>query len=512
MANMVEQHIPCPCGKSSDAYCLYDDGHGWCFSCGKGEFPKDWKKDPEDYEELRNTNHRGVNQKVLDLYGVKTYGESKPDKVMFRTYPYPNDVTKIRRVGDKNFRIERKGKMSPLFGANVFNAGCSHYITVVEGEEDALALFQILNFGDKGQKATLYPVVALSSGVPRNGRDEIYKYLSSFETVKLCIEDDETGQKNKSILSEMLPNKIREVKLTKYKDASEYLKNGEEKELLGSWNNAKIFTPDNILHTEEDCFRVLMDEDTETVVPTRFTSLNDCIRGIPLNHVTLITAQEGMGKTELLRAFEFDLMKAGEKVAVLHFEETKNKFYKALACYELCDNVRDCDDVDKVLKAVKNATANFDNLYVFEFKNEPTVDVVLEMVNYLVHVCGVRYVCVDPINQFDPVGDENKVDFLDSLAKKLEKYCAKNPVGLVWTAHVDDEGRTRNSRMIGKACSIRIDLTREFMHEDPEVRNRLFFKVSKNRPFSTTGPAGEAFFDVDSFTVENVEEPGEVPF
>jgi hypothetical protein len=30
---ILEQHIPCPMCSSSDAYCIYSDGHGYCFSC-----------------------------------------------------------------------------------------------------------------------------------------------------------------------------------------------------------------------------------------------------------------------------------------------------------------------------------------------------------------------------------------------------------------------------------------------------------------------------------------------
>ena len=35
-------HQPCPCGKSSDAFTIYEDGHGHCFS-GECEQPH-WSK------------------------------------------------------------------------------------------------------------------------------------------------------------------------------------------------------------------------------------------------------------------------------------------------------------------------------------------------------------------------------------------------------------------------------------------------------------------------------------
>lgn len=33
MSTLIETHIPCPMCPSSDAYCIYSDGHGYCFSC-----------------------------------------------------------------------------------------------------------------------------------------------------------------------------------------------------------------------------------------------------------------------------------------------------------------------------------------------------------------------------------------------------------------------------------------------------------------------------------------------
>lgn len=515
---ITEQHIACPCGKSSDAYCKYEDGHGWCFSCDKGFFPKNYYKKPDDFEVMRDTGYRGIDQKVADLYGCKTYGED--GQVMYRTYEYPAEVAKVRRVGDKSFTWQGKGNKPALWGTWLFNMGCSHYITVVEGEEDAMAAFQMLNTG----KATLHPVVSLNGGLLNKDRHEIYKYLSSFQTVKLAIEDDEAGKKNKAILAEMLPNKIKEIKLNKHKDANAYLINGDTKEFATSWFNAKVFTPDNIYHTQDDYDKILNDNLLESYVPTPFVGLNEKIKGLPLNHVTLITGMEGMGKTEILRAFEYQLLKEGKSVAILHFEETKAKTLRALACYELGDNVRNAvplpkkDDPDydakmkefkedraTVMGAVAKLTNDFSNLYIFEFKNAPNVDAIVEQVNYLVHVCGVEYVCVDPINQFDPVDDTSRVEFLDDLSKRLEKYCAANPCGLLWTAHVDDEGRTRNSRMIAKACSIRIDVKRDHMADDEQVRNSVEFHVSKNRPYSETGFAGFGKFVKESFTVQDAE-------
>ena len=70
------------------------------------------------------------------------------------------------------------------------------------------------------------------------------------------------------------------------------------------------------------------------------------------------------------------------------------------------------------------------------------------------------------------------------------------------TTHVNDDGQTRSSRMIGKSASIRIDLKRDHMNTDPDVRNTTYLNVSKNRPTGATGFAGILKFNPSTFTLE----------
>jgi len=202
----MKQHIACPqkdCD-SSDAYTLYDDGHGWCFSCDKGTFPKRIK--PADFERKIVDGFRGIPADVCEKLGIFTYVDAH-DNPVFREYTYPEGV-KFRSIHNKKFWI--KGKLPSLGGMNLWNAGSSHYITVVEGEEDGAAAYHMLNKG----KANPEPVVWLTTAkIAKANRREIYEYLKEFETVKLCIENDKAGKEAKEILCQMLPNKIREVSL-----------------------------------------------------------------------------------------------------------------------------------------------------------------------------------------------------------------------------------------------------------------------------------------------------------
>lgn len=507
----LKDHGACPCGESSDAYTEYEDGHGFCYSCNKPFFQANTK--PEQFEKVFFDGYRGISKATCEFLGIYTYVDEDNNPI-FREYTDPNG-SKFRRLPKEG--MWQQGKYPPLGGTHLWNAGSYHYITVVEGEEDAAAFHEMMN-----DKKTVHPVVWLTSAsIPKKGRQFIYDYLSKFETVKLAIEDDDPGKAAKALLCEMLPNKIKEVSLTKHKDANDYLLAGDKEEFKRAWQNAQVFTPDNIYHTEEDVAVVLTNEEVESYTETPFDELNDVIRGLPMNHVTLITGQEGIGKTEFLRALEYETLRSGHPIAVMHQEETKKTLYKKLASYELMQNCNDPDapvDNREVLSAIAKASDNFNNLFVFEFKQDPDVNTIIEQVNYLVHVCGARYIFIDPINQFDPVDDTPKVEFLDDLSKRLAKYAANNPVAIVWTAHVNDEGKTRDSRMISKSCSIRIDLQRDLMAEEKGDRNQLAMFVSKNRPFGKTGFAGIAYYNEEAGTVEdewsyNAHEPDDsIPF
>ena len=62
-SKMIKQG-PCPHCKSSDAYTVYDDGHGYCFSC-------------ESYEHAEGTDNIGV---LIGDYSIQYDGSLRPER------------------------------------------------------------------------------------------------------------------------------------------------------------------------------------------------------------------------------------------------------------------------------------------------------------------------------------------------------------------------------------------------------------------------------------------------
>jgi len=196
------KHIACDRCGSSDGNSLYDDGHTYCHVCEtytdgdavttKREI-KPMNKDLEFYDNATASaiSDRGISSAVCLKYGVK-------QDVNKHYYPYfDNDgvlsAIKIRVVSSKSFSIAGDFNSTMLFGQNCFPKG-GRYLTICEGELDALSAFQMM-----GAK---YPVISIRNGASAALKDckAQYEYIDSFENIVLCFDGDEAGQRQCSLL------------------------------------------------------------------------------------------------------------------------------------------------------------------------------------------------------------------------------------------------------------------------------------------------------------------------
>jgi twinkle protein len=93
---------------------------------------------------------------------------------------------------DKEFYVEGDLKHSGLFGSQLFPAGSAKFVTLVEGEYDAPAAFELMG--------SRWPVVSV-----RNGSDgatkcvaDNFEYLNSFPNIVICFDKDEAKLNEKT--------------------------------------------------------------------------------------------------------------------------------------------------------------------------------------------------------------------------------------------------------------------------------------------------------------------------
>ena len=229
----VKLHQPCPeCG-SSDALSINEDGSAFCFSCNDrfssrqynqltGEEPVGERQinvisnepltfaEEGEYVALRD---RGISQDTAKKYGVRCMTDSD-GSIIKHLYPYYKDkeiVAYKERVlgstGKENFFTRGAIKESGLFGEHIFQSG-GKYVTLVEGECDAMAAYELL-----GSK---WPVVSIRSGANGAERDvkSSLEYLESFDTVIINFDEDKAGREAAKRVARLLkPSKAKIMSL-----------------------------------------------------------------------------------------------------------------------------------------------------------------------------------------------------------------------------------------------------------------------------------------------------------
>jgi twinkle protein len=498
-SKIILLHAPCPsltCN-SSDAYCEYEDGHGHCYSC-------DYHKHPDRGGELEESYTyeylpwRGVNKQTMEFYDVKTKvdGEGKPLSVF---YAYPNASIKIRKLDEKKFRTEGEINKGGLFGRNKFSAGAAKYVTITEGELDALSLHQALGGG---------PVVSVQSATTA-ARDVALErsWVNSYERIYLAFDNDEPGREAVASVAKLFDyNKIYVVKFSKRKDANEYLEHGEGDELKRIWWNAKRYLPETIISSFHD-FEKILKEPKKEGVSYPFPTLNHLTYGIRTGESVLITAQEGVGKTEIMHTIEHHLLKeTKDAIAVIHLEEPKQRYLQALAGIELRQPVHlpsSTASVDEVVAALTSVVSDDDRLHLYSHFGSNDPEVLLDTIRFVVTARSCKYVFLDHITMaVSGLSGEDERRALDYLSTRLEMMVKELDFSLIFVSHVNDLGQTRGSRNIAKIADIRIDAKRDVLATDDRLRRTTELSVSKNRFASQTGAAGKLLFDPVTYTLE----------
>jgi twinkle protein len=494
-STITEYHVECPDCGSSDALCKYSDGHSYCFSCLKYTAAPQ-EEEVFSYEYLP---YRGVSKEVMAFYDVKTKINSvgKPTSMGF---PYPNGSYKIRTLDKKGFYTQGEITKAGLFGRNKFAASSHKTVTITEGELDALSLYQV----------TRSPVVSVHSSSSAQldvGMDR--SWVNSFERIVIAFDGDEAGRDAAAKVAKLFDyNKVFMVRFPggTRKDANDYARVAERDELATLWNNAKKFLPDTIVSSFPE-FEKIIREKPQAGIPYPFPTLNFMTYGIRTGESVLITAQEGVGKTEVMHAIEHRLLQETDvPIGAIFLEEPKRRHLQAIAGVHIKRPIHlpDSGVTDtETIQAIQDVVRLDERLHIYSHFGSDDPEVILDTIRFLVSARGCRYILLDHITMVvSGLGGKDERISLDYLSTRLEMMVKELDFALIIVSHVNDEGLTRGSRNISKIADIRIDLFREITHPDPIVRRVTRMVVSKNRFCGRTGPAGELLFDPTTYTLE----------
>ena len=509
MSNIKEGLLPCPntsC-KSSDAFFKYNDGHGYCYSCKSFFKPGESQAGGvtgglQEDTSYQFVAHRDITLGAFRKYNVKTKVDSdgRPLSVYF---PYGDDRFKIRGFSSKSFHSIGDMTGGHLFGGDVFTAGQSKAITLVEGEYDALAAYEMLG--------STFPVVSIrSSSSAVKDVEKHHEFINSFQKIYLAFDGDVMGQAATNDVARMFDfNKIYHVKLTAHNDANEYLTKGDAQDFLFAWHNAKRFMPKGIVSDYDEIEAVLRSEGQSSLCSYPFPTLQTMTYGVRRGEVILITAMEGIGKTEIVGAMEYHVLgETDENIGIIHLEEDEKRTIQRLAGYSLGIPAHLPESelaVEDLLGAYKNLCKRDSRVHLYSHFGSDDPTVILDTIRFMASVCKCAVVFLDHITMVvtgHETDDERRK--LDYISTRLAMMTKELNFSLVLVSHVNDDGKTRGSRNIAKVCDVHVHLDRNLESEDITDRNTTKLTIRKNRYSGHTGPAGYLNFNPKTFKVEEL--------
>jgi len=525
------RHESCPeCG-SSDALAIYDNGGQHCFASGcdyhvfgDGETPMTTQELPK----AKPLNMGGVvaaipqrrlSQETCSRFGV-TVEYSSTGEIQKHYYPYYNSesgevcAAKVRDVKTKGFHAT--GDMS---GAGFFGQQqCSgnKYITITEGELDALSVYEMFN--------KQYDVVSLRSGASNAAKEikEQLEWLESYENIVICFDNDKAGDAALEQVKDLFsPNKLRICKLP-VKDASDMLMANRVKDFTQAWWNAKVYRPDGIVAGTET-WDTLVEKRQVKSIPYPWEGLNHITRGHRPYELVTITSGSGMGKSQFIREIEYDLLRRCEgNIGVLALEEDLAR--TSLGIMSVAANrplhLEEDTPVDQ-LRPFWEATLGTGRYYLFDHWGSTSADNLLARVRYMAKALDCRYVVLDHLSivvSSQESGDERKA--IDEIMTKLRTLVAETGIGLFLVSHLRRSqgkahedgaqislGELRGSQAIAQLSDIVIGMERDQQNANEDIRNTTTVRVLKNRYTGETGPACYLQYDRSTGRMTEVANP-----
>jgi twinkle protein len=461
-----------------------------------------------------SVSNRRITKATMERYGVV----EADNKYMFPYHNANNQIVafKIRGVKEKTFTTGGAWQAGLLFGQQLFPAG-GRYLTIVEGEFDALAAFQMT-----GSK---YPVVSIRTGAASALKDckTHYEYINSFENIVVCFDGDEPGVKAAKEVAELFGSKCKVFKpLPDYKDACDWLSDSKEAAFVQRWWAAEQYVPDGIVSGSS-----LWDEVSKPMAPADcmypWQGLNSLTYGIRLGELVTVTAGSGLGKSQTLREIVWHILqKTKDNIGLMFLEESVRK--TSLSVMSLAANVPlhlpDTDVSEEERRRAFDETLGTNRLFLFDHFGSTSIENIVNRVRYMAKGLGCKYIFLDHVSiivSAQDNGDERKA--IDEIMTKLRMLVQETNIALIIVSHLkrpSDKGheegavtslaQLRGSGSIAQLSDMVIGLERNGQAEDETTRNTTKVRVLKNRFSGTTGPASDLLYNKHTGRMLEVEE------
>ena len=539
----IKTHQPCPFCGSSDATAFDDRERSHCFSCSKGAPLEEYylamqatntpaaaeqKPTPKPafsaLENLLVTGQysgcpaRGITADTAFLFKAL----HTPEKTYYGYYDKNNPVAMAAvkmRYPDKRFPWAGDNKSALLFGQQLFTANSAKTVTITEGEEDAMAAYQLA-----GSK---YPCVSIQNGAQGAlaSCKAAYEWLDSFPSIVICFDGDEPGRKAAKEVAQLFGGKARIMHHPDgVKDACDYYIKGKAGEWSNAFWKAERYSPDGIVSM--GALREEIKKPTAVAaLQYPWKGLNKMLLGIHPHTIVTWCAGSGVGKSSINREIVYHaLTHSAANIGTAFMEEDAGRTAKGIIGTHLGKQIH-LPGVQYTPEEIDAAYADLqmDNrVFLWRDGAGADIDGVISRFNYYARALDCSMLVLDHLGMvINGLGaNVNERQLIDEIMTRLRSEVAqKSPVAIHIVSHLSrPDGKPlenggvvtlnllRGSGAIAQLSDVVIGVERDTQAPDEYTRNVLTLRVLKNRMTGETGIATHLHYDKKTGRLTELED------
>ncbi len=535
---------------SGDNLARYSNGGAYCFACeyyekGDGTVSEQPAKKAEFkvYRgQIKSLDHRRIDTKPARVYGYQTANIKDKDIEIANYFKDGQLVAQHMRGPDKTFHWVGSPRGCELFGQHLWGNG-GKKLVITEGEIDCLSVAQMQD--------CKWPAVSLPNGAAGAVRDikNNLEFVNSFQEVILMFDMDEPGQKAAKAVCDILPPGKAKIASLPYKDANECLVQGSSRAIIDSIWQAKVYSPDEILHVSSITERE-SDMSQTKVWPFPFKNLTKFLTGQRSGEVTLYASGTGSGKSTFLRELTHHHLTQGRSVGMIMLEESPEETMDDMISLILNKPVRKIrstrmmnelltqmgeptiemdiiDDLSDEDYAKAKAELGETGLYVYDHLGNNAMANLMARMEYMAVSLGVDVIMLDHITAAaaglmnttskDIEGGGSERLIIDAMMRDMRSLCVRTGVHidvvsqLKKTDKAFEEGSRitmqdlRGSGALASVPNTVVALERDRQATNERVANTTTVRVLKNRLDGKSGVASAIHFNHNSGRMEETE-------
>jgi len=409
-----------------------------------------------------------------------------------------------------------------LFGEQLFSKG-GKYVTLVEGECDAMAAYEML-----GSKWAVVSIKRGASGAVKDVKESL-EFLESFDNVVVCFDNDKAGREaSRKVARLFTPSKAKIMTLPEqFNDPNDMLFASKGNLFNQVWWAAKTYTPAGVINVSDYKLK-FFDREKKKSVPYPYAGLNKKLYGLRQGELVTLTGGTGLGKSSVTRELEHWLIKeTDDNVGIISLEEDPNRTISGILSIEA--NARLYIDQELERFSKEEIDNYFDILYNGENENRVwihahfgtnSIEEIFSKLRYMIVGCDCKWIVIDHLHMLVSAiteGDERRA--IDRIMTKLRSIVEETGAGLILVSHlrrvVGNKGHEdgiqvnlshlRGSQSIAQLSDCVLGLERNQQADDPEEANTTVLRVLKSRYTGDVGFATKLLYDRETGRLSEVQ-------